>query len=103
MSGGASQVALVVKTLPANTGDIRHWFHPRVRKIPWMRAWKPTPEFLPGESHRQKKSLAWGRKESDMTEVTYPTQHAATATAAKSLQSCPTLCDPIDGTQHGNA
>ena len=22
---------------------------------------------------------------------------AATATAAKSLQSCPTLCDPIDG------
>ena len=23
--------------------------------------------------------------------------HAAAATAAKSLQSCPTLCDPIDG------
>ena len=23
----------------------------------------------------------------------------ATATAAKSLQSCPTLCDPIDGSQ----
>ena len=24
--------------------------HPWVRKIPWRRAWKPTPVFLPGES-----------------------------------------------------
>ena len=23
-------------------------------KIPWRRAWKPTPEFLPGESHGQR-------------------------------------------------
>ena len=28
---------------------------------------------------------------------------AATATAAKSLQSCPTLCDPIDGSPPGSA
>ena len=44
---------------------------PWVGKIPWRRAWQPTPEFLPGESHRQR-SLAgyspWGCKESDMTE-----------------------------------
>ena len=26
-------------------------FDPRVRKIPWRRAWQPTPVFLPGESH----------------------------------------------------
>ena len=26
-----------------------------------------------------------------------------TATAAKSLQSCPTLCDPIDGSPLGSA
>ena len=26
-------------------------FKPWVRKIPWRRAWQPTPEFLPGESH----------------------------------------------------
>ena len=26
----------------------------------------------------------------------------ATATAAKSLQSCPTLCDPIDGSPPGS-
>ena len=27
---------------------------------------------------------------------------AAAATAAKSLQSCPTLCDPIDGSLSGS-
>ena len=27
---------------------------------------------------------------------------AAAATAAKSLQSCPTLCDPIDGSPSGS-
>ena len=29
--------------------------------------------------------------------------HAAAAAAAKSLQSCPTLCDPIDGSPPGSA
>ena len=46
-------------------------FNPWVRKIPWRRAWQPTPVFLPGEPHGQR-SLAgyspWGRKESDTTE-----------------------------------
>ena len=28
--------------------------------------------------------------------------HHAAATAAKSLQSCPTLCDPIDGSPPGS-
>ena len=28
--------------------------------------------------------------------------HAATAAAAKSLQSCPTLCDPTDGSPPGS-
>ena len=28
---------------------------------------------------------------------------AAAAAAAKSLQSCPTLCDPIDGSQPGSS
>ena len=26
------------------------WFDHRVGKIPWRRAWQPTPVFLPGES-----------------------------------------------------
>ena len=29
-------------------------FHPWVGKIPWRRAWQPTPVFLPGESHGQR-------------------------------------------------
>ena len=32
-------------------------FNPWVQKIPWRRAWKPTPVFLPEESNRQR-SLA---------------------------------------------
>ena len=51
----------------------RHRFDPWVGKIPWRRAWQPTPVFLPGESHGQR-SLAgyspWGHKESDTTEAT---------------------------------
>ena len=41
----ASQVALMVKNLPANAGD-RFGFSPWVRKIPWRRSWQPTPVFL---------------------------------------------------------
>ena len=35
--------------------------------------------------------------------ITYICMNAATAAAAKSLQSCPTLCDPIDGSPPGSA
>ena len=48
-----------------------------VGKTPWRRAWKPTPVFLPGESHGQR-SLAgyspWGQKEPGMTEVAQHTR-----------------------------
>ena len=53
----ASRVALVVKNLPANAGVLRLKFYYWVRKIPWRRAWKPTPVFLSGESLGQR-SLA---------------------------------------------
>ena len=69
----ASQVALVVKNSPVNAGDMRYRFDPWVGKIPWWKAWQPTPVFLPGEFHGQR-SLAgyspWGHKELDMTEAT---------------------------------
>ena len=51
----------------------RHWFYPWVRKIPWRRAWQPTPVFLPGESHGQRSLVGyspWGRKELNRTEAT---------------------------------
>ena len=47
-------------------------FAPWVRKIPWRRAWQPTPVFLPGEFHGQRSLVGyspWGRKESDRTEA----------------------------------
>ena len=48
-------------------------FDPWVGKIPWRRAWQPTPVFLPGESHGQRSPMGygpWDHKESDMIEAT---------------------------------
>ena len=49
------------------------WIDPWVWKIPWRRAWQPTPVFLSGEPHGQR-SLAgyspWGHTEWDTTEAT---------------------------------
>ena len=42
-----------------------------VGKILWRRKWKPSPIFLPGESHGQRNLAGyspWGHKEPDMTE-----------------------------------
>ena len=75
---GASQVVLVVKNLPANTGDARDvGLIPWIRKIPWKRAWQPTPVFLPRESDGQRSLASYspqGCKEPDMTEKS---QHAS--------------------------
>ena len=62
----ASQVRLVVKNPPANAGDIRHRFHPWVRKTPleegmaihssilaWRIPWTEEPgELQSMRSHR---------------------------------------------------
>ena len=56
----ASQVALVVKNLPAKAGDIRAVGSLLDWKTPWKRAWQPTPVFLPGESHRQRSQVGYG-------------------------------------------
>ena len=44
----APLVAQMVKSLPAMQ---KTQVNPWVRKIPWRRAWQPTPVFLPGKSH----------------------------------------------------
>ena len=63
----ASLLAQTVKNPPAMR---RLGFDAWVGKIPWRRAWQPTPVFWPGEFHGQR-SLAdyspWGRRESDIT------------------------------------
>ena len=49
----------------------RPGFDPWVGKIPWRRAWQPTPVFLPGESHRWRNLVGYnplGHEESDTTE-----------------------------------
>ena len=48
----------------------RHGFNPWFRKIPWRRAWQPTPIFLPGKSHGQRSLAGYSpkcHKELDMT------------------------------------
>ena len=53
----SSQGALVVKSSPANAGDMSHGFDPWVGKICWRRSPQPTPIFLPREPQGQR-SLA---------------------------------------------
>ena len=51
----------------------RRGFNPWDGKIPWRRAWQPTPVFLPGEYHGQRSLEGynpWDLKELDMTETT---------------------------------
>ena len=58
-------------------------FNPWVGKIPWRRAWQPTPVFLPGESHGQRSLAGYsprGCKESDMTEQLRTAQFLALST-----------------------
>ena len=75
-SNRASQVALVIKNLPASQCRRleRCGYNPWVRKIPWKRKWQPALVFLPGKSHRQRSLVGyspWGCKESDTTEHTH--------------------------------
>ena len=47
--------------------------NPWVGKIPWRGTWQPTPVFLPGEPHGERRVVGhdpWGRTESDTTEAT---------------------------------
>ena len=59
----------MVKNLPESR---RPGFDPWVGKIPWRRAWQPTPVFLPGEFQGQRNLAVycpWGHKESDTKQL----------------------------------
>ena len=93
-----------------------HRFYPWVGKIPWRRKWQPAAVCLP---ENLKDREAWRAtvhgitKELDMTYCLnkifpsdlhfYQMATAAAAAAAKSLQLCPTLCDPRDGSPPGSS
>ena len=63
---GGHHSLLVVKNLPADTGDSRDInLIPGLGKIPWRRKWQPAQIFLPGKSHRPRsiwiffETLSW--------------------------------------------
>ena len=68
-SGGASGKKLAWQCRRPKRYGFSLW----VRKIPWRRAWQPTPIFLPGESHELRSMAGYCPhhcKQSDITEVT---------------------------------
>ena len=112
----------LVKNLPAMWET---WVQSLSWKIPWRRESLPTPVFWPGELHGL--YSPWGGKESETTELL--SRSLATVSRPKplpflsnmvlfqslqwmtspsnlllllSLQSCPILCDPIDGSPPGS-
>ena len=55
-----------------NAGDLGDELDPWVRKIPWRRAWQPTPALLSRKSHGQRSWVGYGPqalKELDTTET----------------------------------
>ena len=59
-------------------------FNPRIGKIPWRRAWQPTPVFLLEKSNRQRKLSGyhtWDHKELDTTEPAHTHTHTHTTQA----------------------
>ena len=63
----------MVKNLPVSAGDAGDTglIPESGRLTAWSRKWQPTPVFLPGKFHGQRRLAGyslWGHKESDMTE-----------------------------------
>ena len=62
LSGGGFPDGSVLRIhLPSR----RHGFDPWLEKTPWRRKWQPTPVFLPGKSHGQRRLVGyspWGHE-----------------------------------------
>ena len=90
----ASLVAQMVEST-CNAGNLD--LIPGLGRFPWTRNRLPTPVSWPGEFHGQRRLAdysPWGhRVRHDWVTV---------AVTAKSLQSCLTLCDHIDGSPPGS-
>ena len=114
----ASQVRLVLKNTPANAGDIRDVGsvpglgrspgagHGKPLLCSWLEnlmdrgAWQATV-------YRVVKSRTWLKWLSThvhrhIRAITLGVSFLSAAAAAKLRQSCPTLCDPIDGSPPGS-
>ena len=101
---------LVVKNPPADAGDVRDTgFIPRLGRSPGVGSGNPLQySCLENPMDRgtwrvwfidlQKVQHNWSNLAQHITYLYKP----AAAAAAKSLQSCPTVCDPIDGSPPGS-
>ena len=82
----ASQVVLVVKSPPANAGNVRVGFNPWVRKIQMQAC-------IPGEFHGQRSLMAcsifWML-------IAIAGSLKCSVQCSSVTQSCLTLCDPMD-------
>ena len=72
LNNRGSQVALIVKNLPANARHSRDMGSILEGKILWRRAWQPSLVFMPGESHGQRiwQAIVHWVTELDTIEVT---------------------------------
>ena len=82
----------MVKNLPAKGGDTG--LIPGLRSSPRKRNGNPLQYSWLGKP--MDRGVCWAI-------VHGVTKESDTAAAAKSLQSCPTLCDPIDGSSPGSS
>ena len=74
------QRPLVAKSPPASAGHVRHGFDSCIRKIPWRRAWQPTPLPSSGESHGQRSLVATVRRVANsQTQLKWLSMHARTS------------------------
>ena len=60
--------------------EFDHW----VEKIPWRRAWQPTPVFLPREPHGQRSVVGYSPKNCKELGTTEVTEHAHTHRSTES-------------------
>ena len=74
-------------------------FNPWVGKIPWRRAWQPTPVFLAGESHGQRSLAVHWAAESDTTERARVRTHTHTHTHTYTLAYTYTSVNFVNITQ----
>ena len=101
----ASQVVLVVKKLPANAVDVRDSGSiPGLERPPAEGSGNPLQYSCLEDSMDswQATYSPWACRELDTTEVTQHAYRYYKQSAAKSCQSCLTLCDPIDGSPPGS-
>ena len=78
-----------VKASACNVGDLG--LIPGLGRFPWRRKRKPTPVFLPGESHGQRNLVGYsprGRKESDTPERVHFHFHTWTAQQVSLCYCC---------------